>query len=101
MIVDFHTHIFPPRVRENRWRYAQDDAAFAELYSSPKAKMATAEDLIASMDADGVDLCVVLCPGGDAALCREINDYILESAARYPKRLVAFTGFPGLPYHRP
>jgi predicted TIM-barrel fold metal-dependent hydrolase len=94
MIVDFHTHIFPPRVRENRRRYAEGDAAFAELYASPKAKMATAEELIASMDADGVDVSVVLSPGGSPALCREINDYILESAARYPKRLVAFTSFP-------
>ncbi len=94
MLVDFHTHIFPPRVKLERERYLQRDAVFAELYASPKAKLSTAEELIASMDRDGVAVSVVQGGGWSSnELCVEFNDYILESAARYPKRLVAFTTF--------
>jgi hypothetical protein len=53
--------------------------------------MATAEELIASMDEDGVDVSVIANYGwATQRLCVEINDYILESVARYPKRLVGF-----------
>ena len=95
MIVDFHTHIFPPRIKENRERYVQTDVCFAELYSSPKASLASAEDLVSSMDREGVDVSVIL-NGGWAThqLCVEINDYILESVSRYPKRLIGFCGIP-------
>jgi hypothetical protein len=53
--------------------------------------MATAEDLINSMDQAGVDVSVVL-NGGWATqdLCTETNNYILEAVARYPDRLVGF-----------
>ncbi len=91
MIIDFHTHIFPPRIKKNRSKYIDSDACFAILYSSPNAKLATADELIASMDKDGVDISVVLNIGWTThELCVETNDYILESIARYPKRLMGF-----------
>jgi len=91
MIIDFHTHIFPPQIKNNRSQYAQKDPCFALLYSNPKAKMATAEELIASMDEDSVNISVIANYGwATQKLCIEINDYILESVARYPKRLVGF-----------
>ncbi len=94
MVVDFHAHICPPRVKRDRERYLQRDAGFAALYSSPKAKLATAEELIDSMDRDGVAFSVVQGGGWSShELCVEFNDYILESVARYPKRLVGFTTF--------
>ncbi|HEY32253.1 MAG TPA: amidohydrolase [Dehalococcoidia bacterium] len=91
MVIDFHTHVFSPQVKENRDRYIESDSSFALLYSSPKAKLATADELIESMDREGVDISVIL-GGGWATheLCVETNDYILESVARYPKRLVGF-----------
>ena len=53
--------------------------------------MATAEELIVSMDKAGVDISVVLNIGWIThELCVETNDYILESIARYPKRLIGF-----------
>jgi predicted TIM-barrel fold metal-dependent hydrolase len=58
MIVDVHTHIFPSRMIADRARLAAADAGFAALYAQPKAKLATAEELIASMDAAGVDVAV-------------------------------------------
>lgn len=91
MVIDFHTHIFPPRVKSDRERYLKLDPCFAELYSSPKARLATAEELIESMDSASVDVSVILNLGwARHELCVETNDYLLESAARFPKRLIAF-----------
>lgn len=95
MIIDFHTHIFSPRIKQNRDKYAKSDPCFALLYSSPAARLATAEELIDSMDRDGIDISVVLNIGwGKNELCIETNDYILESVARYPHRLVGFGAVP-------
>jgi predicted TIM-barrel fold metal-dependent hydrolase len=91
VLVDFHTHIFPPWLRERRDEYVKSDPCFALLYSQPEARMATAEELIASMDEAGIDLSVVLNAGWVShELCVKTNDYILDSVARYPRRLVAF-----------
>ena len=91
MIIDFHTHIFPPWLRERRDEYVKSDPCFSLLYSQPKARMATAEELLASMDEAGVDLSVVLNAGWVShELCVKTNDYILDSVSRYPTRLVGF-----------
>lgn len=91
MIVDFHTHLFSPQVKKNRDEYIEADPCFALLYSDPKAKLVTAEELIASMDEAGVDVSVILNIGWTRhEMCVESNDYILEVVARYPKRLVGF-----------
>ena len=91
MIIDFHTHIFPPRIKQDPGKYIDSDAGFALIYSSPKAKLATADELIASMDEEGIDISVVLNIGWTThELCVETNDYILESVARYPQRLIGF-----------
>jgi len=94
MIIDFHTHIVPPKFKQNREEYARRDAAFASIYSNPKAKLSTAEELIDAMDKDGVNVAVALnYSWATLSLCTETNDYILESVARYPKRLLGFCSF--------
>jgi len=91
VIIDFHTHVVPPQIRERRAEYVERDTCFSLLYSEPKAKLATAEDLIASMDESGVDKSVILNMGWvNHELCVETNDYILEAVARYPQRLIGF-----------
>lgn len=91
MIVDFHTHVLPPRVKDDRSRYVELDAAFAAIYADPKANIATADDLIKSMDRHGVAVSVIVNYGwATPDFCRETNDYILESCARYPDRLIGF-----------
>lgn len=91
MIIDFHTHVVPPRIKGRRAEYLKRDPCFSLLYSNPKAKLVTADELIISMDRDGVDLAVVLNLGWvNHELCVETNDYILESVSRYQKRLVGF-----------
>ncbi len=89
MIVDCHTHVFSPRVIQNRAEYAQRDRCFADLYTRTEAKLATAEDLLASMDKHGIDMAVICNIGWVShELCVESNDYILESIARHPDRLI-------------
>jgi predicted TIM-barrel fold metal-dependent hydrolase len=91
VIIDFHTHIFPPWLRDRRDEYAKSDLCFSMLYSQPKARMATAEELVAAMDETGVDKSVVLNIGWVShELCVKTNDYILESVSRYPERLTGF-----------
>ena len=91
MIIDFHTHVFPPQIKKNRNKYIDSDPCFAILYSNPKAKLATVDELIASMDEAGVDISVIVNIGWTThELCVETNDYILESVARYPDRLIGF-----------
>lgn len=89
MIVDAHTHIFPPEICRDPARFFARDAYFAELYGHPKARLATAERLIESMDANGVDVSVALNFGWrDPGLCAETNDYLIDAVRRYPGRLI-------------
>ena len=91
MIVDFHVHVFPPQIKADRSSYLERDAVFRSLYSNPKARVATADDLLASMDAAGVDVSVMQGFGwATDALCIEHNDYLLEAAAHHPDRLIPF-----------
>jgi hypothetical protein len=87
MIIDIHTHLFPAAVRQARQRFFQDEPAFELLYASPKARLAGASEIIATMDAQGVDKSVVFgFPWRSADTFRRNNDYILEAVARYPGR---------------
>ena len=91
MIIDFHTHIFPPSLRVRKDEFLTRDTTLAALFSSPGAKMATADELVAAMDEAGVDISVVLGMGWtDPELCRLVNDYIIESVQRFPSRLRGF-----------
>ncbi len=53
MIVDVHTHAFPPAMIAARERLAAAEAGFAALYSDPDARMATAAAGVAGMDEAG------------------------------------------------
>ena len=99
MIIDFHTHVFSPQIKKNRSEYIDNDPSFAMIYSQPEAKMATADELIDSMDKDGVDISVIVNYGWTThEFCVETNDYILESIARYPDRLIGFCSVQPIAY---
>lgn len=91
-VVDAHTHIFPPEFTRDRVVLAERDAWFGELYGSPKISLAGEEDLLASMEAAGVD-CSIICgfPWLDQGICRAHNDYLLDVAQRNPGRVAAVT----------
>ncbi len=89
MIIDVHTHIFAPEIIARRDKYSKMDARFAECYSSPKARMIEAEQLIEALDAAGIAWAVVMGYAfADGALCQLSNDYIIEAVRRYPARLL-------------
>jgi predicted TIM-barrel fold metal-dependent hydrolase len=91
LIIDFHTHITAPEIIARRDEYLVRDAWFRDLYANPEARLSSAEDLIAAMDRAGVDQAVVFGFGWrDMDLCRRDNDYVIESVARYPERLIGF-----------
>jgi hypothetical protein len=95
VIVDFHTHVFPPQVVEGRERYAQEDATFRTLYESPSATLATAGDLLRSMEAGGIDVSVAAgFAWRDAETCRMHNAYLIDAAARSNGRIVGFCTLP-------
>ncbi len=90
-IIDFHTHVVPPWVIEERESLSTRDACFAMLYSHPTSKLATAEDLLQSMDEAGVSMSVVLNIGWMSHdLCVRTNDYLIESSVKRPGRIIPF-----------
>ncbi len=99
MIVDAHVHLYPPRVVSAWERIAAREPYFDALARSSVQRWAQAEDLVARMDADGVD-CAWACGFGfqDMELCRECNDYVLDAAKRFPGRIVPLAVVP--PLHR-
>ncbi len=91
MIIDCHTHVFPEEVRKDREAFCKKDEGFAFIYDRPKAKMVGVEDLIVSMDESGIDRSVICgFPWSQPDLCSFQNQYLMESASRYPNRLIAF-----------
>jgi predicted TIM-barrel fold metal-dependent hydrolase len=87
-IVDAHVHIFPDEIVEHRERFLERDTWFRELYESPRARLATAEMLVASMDDCEVDISIACgFPWRDEGLCRYHNAYMLDSAKRFPARI--------------
>lgn len=88
MLIDFHTHIFPPDIQRHRERYCVRDPWFDKLYSNPGTRIATAEDLIAEMDESGVEVSVTFSFGWtDTGLIEETNNYVIDVMRRYPKRI--------------
>ncbi len=94
MIIDFHTHIFPPEVRDKREDFFDHEPAFKLLYNVPGSKLAGAEGLIRNMDNEGVDKSVVFgFPWHSQDYFKRNNDYILEVIERYKDRLIGFSTF--------
>jgi len=94
LIIDFHTHIFPKTIRENKEKYFKNEPAFKLLYESPNAKMAGADDIITDMNKAKVNISVVFgFPWKDMELAKMHNDYIIESVRKYKNRLYGFACF--------
>jgi predicted TIM-barrel fold metal-dependent hydrolase len=88
MLIDFHTHIFPPEIARRREYFCERDRWFGELYRSPRAVIASADDLVAEMDASGVDVAVTFSFGWtDPTLIVETNNYVIDAMHRYPGRI--------------
>jgi predicted TIM-barrel fold metal-dependent hydrolase len=94
MIVDVHTHIFPPEVRNSREKFVAEDSAFALLYRSEKARMVGARALVAEMDGQGVEASVAFgFPWKDLERAAWHNDYVLEASKRFEGRIIPLACF--------
>lgn len=90
MIVDAHVHILPDRVRDNLEAVAATEPWFAACHSRGE-RVASAESLVAAMDAHAVDHAVCFTwPFADPALCAEANDWLATAVRRHPARLTGF-----------
>ena len=88
MIIDFHTHAFPKKIREAREKFFPSEPAFKRLYDSSTSKLAGVKEIINSMDEQGVDISVIFgFPWSDPETLKRHNDYIIEAVYRYPERL--------------
>ena len=94
MIIDIHTHIFPEKMRNNRENYFQGENAFKMIYNSPKAQMASYEELLNAMDEDSVDKSVICgFPWSGPDAMKYNNDYCMEAVSRYPDRFIGLGCF--------
>lgn len=94
MIIDFHTHIFPADIRDNREKFFPSEPAFKLLYQSAKSKMIGAAELLTAMDENGVDKSIIF---GFAwrkpANYKTHNDYIMDMVQKYPDRFIGLACF--------
>ena len=89
LIIDAHTHIFPPDVIERRETFAKRDSSFDFIYGNPKARMVTYEVLVEEMDTAGVDRSIVCgFPWRSLDMCRRHNTYMMEAVLAHPERFV-------------
>jgi predicted TIM-barrel fold metal-dependent hydrolase len=94
MIIDFHTHVFPPFFTDRRSAFFSQEPAFESIYRSPEARVVGVSELLRSMDEDEVQKSVIFgFPWEKRRHYRRHNDYIIESVQRHPDRLIGFCSF--------
>lgn len=95
MIADAHTHIFPPRIVNERTLFFEKENAFKLLYENPRSRLIDADVLIESMDKAGIGLSVTFgFPWESLDLCKAGNDYVIEESIKHPDRLAPFITLP-------
>ncbi len=83
MVIDFHTHIFHPRLLADR-SIAMKDPVFSLLYGDENARIIDAAGLISYIEGDGPDAAVAMSfPWSDRKLCAMHNSYMAETAEKY------------------
>ena len=91
MIIDFHAHLYPPSFMVRREEIISQDETFALLFGNPKARIASAPELLLAMDNSNIDATVALGLGWTSLnVAREANEYILRAAASSDDRLIPF-----------
>ncbi|MDR0620448.1 MAG: amidohydrolase [Deltaproteobacteria bacterium] len=94
MIVDVHVHLSSPDLVADRSPYLKGEVGLSILYAEPAAKLVGTAELLAAMEASGVDKALVM--GFPFTLednAKRHNDWILEECARYPGKLYPLAAF--------
>lgn len=87
-MIDCHVHVYPPEIIANAAAIAEKEPYFALLTAGKVHKWATAEDVLAAMDRDGVDVSWIFgFAFRDPGLCALCNDYVIDAVGKYPTRL--------------
>jgi hypothetical protein len=102
MVIDFHTHIFPPYFREKKNAFFSQEPAFEALYRSATSRIAGAEEVLQTMEEQGIQRSVVFgFPWETKEHFRRHNDYIVESVRKHADKLIGFCCFSPLSPHGP
>jgi hypothetical protein len=100
MVIDCHTHIFPSYFREKRDTFFSQERAFEALYRSETGRLAGKEELLRSMEEQGIRKSVIFgFPWEKQEHFRRHNDYIIESVRKHPDKLIGFCCFSPLSPH--
>ena len=83
-IIDFHVHIFPDKIAEKAAH------AVGKFYDIPMALDGKLSTVLREMDRAGVERFVAHSVATTPAQVQRINDFILESHAKYPERIIPF-----------
>ena len=91
MIIDAHTHVFPPDLIARRAELLQTEPAFREVYPDENAALATADDVLRIVEQGELDAAVICnFAWTDLDRIRETNDYVLAAARASGGRLIPF-----------
>ncbi|MCH5186161.1 MAG: amidohydrolase family protein, partial [Oscillospiraceae bacterium] len=93
MIIDFHTHIFPEKIADRAIAVLEEQIARVSADESYRTVSDARRDtLIESMDANGIDISVVLPVATKLSQVRSINDFALKinSDEKINSRLISF-----------
>ena len=90
MILDFHTHIFPPDVITKRDDFL-DDTAFSLLYAPSKSRIADDSDLLIYLDDNSIDHAVAMSfPWHTQKFCSLHNEYMAAVMQQHSGRVWCF-----------
>ncbi len=84
MIIDAHAHIFPEKIA------AKAAVGIGEFYDIPMESDGTLDTLLRLSDEAGVDICLVHSVATVPHQVESINNFIAQSVAEHPDRLVGF-----------
>jgi predicted TIM-barrel fold metal-dependent hydrolase len=88
MLTDAHAHIFPPAMISRREELVKEEPFFALMYKDPMSPMASAADLLAAMEEQGVARAWALgFTWQKEENARQHNDYLLQTRAGHPDKL--------------
>ena len=94
MIIDVHVHLSPPELARDRGPCIGGEPGLEALYRDPAARLLSTAELLADLDAAGVDRALVMgFPFSKEDNARRHNDWILEECARNPGRLLPLAAF--------
>ncbi|MDR1546389.1 MAG: amidohydrolase [Deltaproteobacteria bacterium] len=94
MLIDVHIHLSSPELVADRSPCLVGEPGLEALYADPAAKLVGVEELLADLDAAGVDKALVMgFPFRREDNARRFNDWLLAECARRPGRLLPLAAF--------